>query len=107
MILEDRVCAFRDLGDLFLNFETNNLFDTVIDIACKQNSWFTEHNIKYGLLALGNMLCASKIQQWMRSYTTTTTHKKKVGVIIPSNIPFVGFYDFLCVLLSCIDASNT
>ena len=99
MILKDRVYAFVKLGEMFVNFNTNKLFDSVIKVANQNNAWFTHKNIKYSLLALGGMLSENKIKQWIKTYVFNDDNKR-VGVIIPSNIPLVGFYDFFCVLLS-------
>ena len=40
MLLEDRIKAFEEIRDVFLNFQTNNIFQECIEKAQIQNSWF-------------------------------------------------------------------
>ncbi len=99
MLLEDRILAFEKIGNIFLNFEKSQFFIDVIDKSTSENTFFTKPNVKYAFLALGQMLSGNQLRRWLSSYEIGND-PKKVGVIIPANIPLVGFYDFLCVLLS-------
>lgn len=67
------------------------------------NGWFTEPNLEYALTALQKMLSEKNLTQWLRPYMSSIgkpKNPKKIGVIMPGNIPLVGFHDFLCVILS-------
>ena len=99
MILGDRVIAFKKLGKLFLDFDNNNLFIDATERAELNNTWFTKRSIKYAFSSLGEMLKSDYLKKWIQSYEIKN-ECKRIGVIVPSNIPLVGFYDFLCVLLS-------
>lgn len=99
MLLEDRIKAFEEIRDVFLNFQTNNIFQECIEKAQIQNSWFLKSNIEYAFLSLAKMLNKDQLREWSSLYNTSR-EPKTVGVIIAANIPLVGFYDFLCVLLS-------
>jgi len=99
MILKDRVDTFKKLGVIFSNPESMMCINDTIELAYKNNSWFTADNIKFSLLALAKMLDRKQLILWVQSYNIINQNKR-IGVVVPSNIPFVGFYDFLCVLLS-------
>jgi len=97
MILEDRVDAFKELSKFLSNPHLQSSFYPIVQKARQNNSWFTEQNIKFSFSSLAHML--DFLPLWLSSYNVGSK-KKKIGVIIPSNIPLVGFYDFLCVLIS-------
>jgi len=99
MILKDRVDTFKKLGVIFSNLDNMTLLNDTINLAYENNSWFTSENIKFSLLALSKMLDGKQLTSWVQSYNIINQNKR-IGVVVPSNIPFVGFYDFLCVLLS-------
>ena len=112
MLLEDRIKAFEKMGDIFFNFQSNNILKESLEKAQIENPWFLKSNIKYAFLALAKMLNKDQLREWSSLYNMSL-EPKAVGVIIPANIPLVGFYDFLCVLLSGnifigkLSASNT
>ena len=99
MILKDRVIAFDKLKDILLQSNHKSLIDSIILEACDNNPWFTKSNIKYAFSALVHMLNSDCLNSFSSSYYFSNS-KKKIGVIVPSNIPLVGFYDFFCVLLT-------
>ena len=72
--------------NLFLDVESNNI-------------WFEKSQVECAILALGDMLDANKLNSFICHYKMTH-NIKRVGVVVASNIPLVGFYDFFCVLLS-------
>ena len=97
MILEDRVAAFQELSKFLSNPHSQSSFSSIVKKARQNNFWFTEKNIVFACFALSHMLDALTL--WVSSYNIVGK-KKKIGVIVASNIPLVGFYDFLCVLIS-------
>ncbi len=99
MILKDRVIAFDKLKDILLQPNHKSLIDSIIIEACYNNPWFTKSNVKYALSALVHMLNSDFLNSFSSSYSFSNS-KKRIGVIVPSNIPLVGFYDFFCVLLT-------
>tara|TARA_B100002052_G_C15860861_1_gene590011 strand:+ start:771 stop:1763 length:993 start_codon:yes stop_codon:yes gene_type:complete len=99
MLLEERIDAFNKIGDIFCNFQRNNSFKESIEKAQIENPWFLKSNIQNAFLALAKMLNKDQLHEWSSLYNMNRA-AKTVGVIIPANIPLVGFYDFLCVLLS-------
>ena len=99
MILKDRVIAFDKLKDILLQSNHKSLIDSIIVEACDNNPWFTKSNVKYAFSSLVHMLNSDCLHSFSSSYSYSNS-KKKIGVIVPSNIPLVGFYDFFCVLLT-------
>ena len=99
MVLEDRINAFEKIGEVFFTFQTSRIFKESIEKAQRENPWFLKSNIEYAVLSLAKMLNKEQLREWSSRYNMSL-NPKTVGVIIPANIPLVGFYDFLCVLLS-------
>ncbi len=99
MILKDRIVAFVELGNLFLKIKKNTSYKNYLKRAELNNSWFTKSSIIHAFEALGNILQYDKLNNWISNYYIDD-QARKIGVVVPSNIPLVGFYDFLCVLIS-------
>ena len=80
-----------------------NLFNLVKD-APNFNPWFTSDNLLMALGSLSEMLESNKLAEWLTHYSTFSdkpfSGKKTVAVIMAGNIPWVGFHDFLCVLIT-------
>ena len=99
MILKDRLDAFKKLGVICRCPEKMDVINETIQRAYDNNSWFTPHNIKFSLSALSQMIDSKLLYSWINSYKIIDQNKR-IGVIVSSNIPLVGFFDFLCILLS-------
>tara|TARA_Y100000589_G_scaffold10676_1_gene8827 strand:- start:2202 stop:3206 length:1005 start_codon:yes stop_codon:yes gene_type:complete len=99
MTQNDRIRAFIKLRNVFLDINNNPDFDALFVNVYKNNAWFSRSNVLHAFDALSKMIDPVKLRNWISKYTATNKIKR-VGVIIPSNIPLVGFYDFLCVLIS-------
>lgn len=89
--------AFKSLGRIMLTMPDD--FKAVITQAQHQNAWFSHYQVEKSVLALGNMLEESALDNWFR-HISAPRHVKKVGLILAGNIPLVGFHDVLCVLAS-------
>ena len=99
MNFKDRVSAFEELGVILSNSSSNPEFYKILKLARLNNYWFTKSNVMYAIQSLVKWLNPVTLSSFISHYNLTDSNKK-IGVIIPSNIPFVGFHDFLCVLLS-------
>lgn len=99
MLLRDRVDSFNKLSKILANSTNDKSIDSTLEKVEKNNSWFVREHVQFSFRAISFMLSDDKLEQWIYNYQLKTS-VKKIGVIIPSNIPLVGFYDFLCVLLS-------
>ena len=63
------------------------------------NGWFTPEVIKNALGEISAWLDQAQLDQWLAPYTFAT-QPQTVALILPGNLPLVGFHDFLCVLCS-------
>ncbi|MBI3509646.1 MAG: acyl-CoA reductase [Bacteroidetes bacterium] len=65
------------------------------------NGWFTKENILHRLNCIATCLKKETIEKWLKNYSgNENIPSKNIVVILAGNIPFAGFDDLLCVLLS-------
>ena len=115
MKLKSRINAFAKLGDFLSQFSKNEIvkkdsvecndpfFDAIslqIKNSYETNGWFTEKNILHAIESWSKVLNIIDLNEWISTYTLNNTKTKNVAIITAGNIPFVGFHDFLSVLLS-------
>ncbi len=73
---------------------------TVIEQAVAQNSWFTSKEIEYAAEAIASKMLQSKaLESWISNYALKSVRKRTM-VIMAGNIPMVGFFDILCVIMA-------
>ena len=105
MTKDDRINAFKKLGDFLNNFtlenDSNSNHPLELEIKRSQifNKWFTQSNVRSAISGICYMLKQENLQNWMKDYTEPL-QRKTVAVIMAGNIPIVGFHDFLSVLIS-------
>lgn len=99
MIIEERIDSFEKLGLRLKQIESIPSFNSILKIALDNNKWFTQFSVRNSFKSVSQMLEKNKLSSWLKRYKFINT-QLKIGVIIPSNVPLVGFYDFLCVLIS-------
>ena len=69
--------------------------------AMTHNKWFTKENIIASVNALADMMSdKNAVEGWLGKYPEPTATSKKILLVLPGNIPAVGFHDVLCTLLS-------
>src|SRR6185312_6036102 len=74
---------------------------TIINDERQYNAWFTPESVLKAVTTAGAMLNPGDLSEWLGHYNPgTTVSPKRVGLILPGNIPMVGFHDVLCVLCS-------
>jgi hypothetical protein len=97
MDLNERIQAFVSLGRRFKALDKE-----VMIRAHQQNPWFTEDNVLQAAAAWSETLTEENLQRWLTPYQNKLSSEKgkKTGVINAGNIPFVGFHDFMSVLIS-------
>lgn len=71
----------------------------LIDIAYTYNGWFIRKFVEESLLNLADLLERSSVEGFVAGILEPI-HPKKVAIIMAGNIPFVGYHDLMCVLLS-------
>jgi hypothetical protein len=107
MNLHSRIDAFVKLGEKMLNDSKQGCgskFEKTIQEASIHNPWFTSENIYHAIDSIVNEwlnhdALTDFVSKYPKSYFTPT-EPKKVVVIMAGNIPFAGFHDMLCVLLT-------
>ncbi len=98
MNLPERTEAFSRLGKS-IKALTQDELELVATRARIENPWFTADNIRLSLKGIEILLAEDALVKWVMKYPEVTS-SKIVGVAMAGNIPFVGFHDFLCVLIS-------
>lgn len=99
-----RTTPFISLGeqiDRLLASESKELTG-LIRSGIAGNPWFTADGIKSALKAITTrMLDRSEIERWLTHYPYPENFTpRNIGVVMAGNIPLVGFFDLLCVLVS-------
>lgn len=96
--LKDKIEALVALGAYMQGSSIE--WETAKDRAVQSNAWFTPEHIEVAVKNIvSGFLQASKLTEWMNSYTLPVA-QKTIGITMAGNIPLVGFHDFLCVYLS-------
>ena len=97
----NRLAAFIALGQFLEKLPTDaDLLAGICDRVSYQNAWFTPENVKGAINGMASLLSAESLENWASSYPQEPLIHKKVGVVMAGNLPFVGFHDMLCVLIS-------
>lgn len=99
MNLKEYIKSLADLGS-FLRGDSRIISSNTINKIEIQNPWFSKQNILYSLKFWSLQLTYDKLHNWISNYSSTGMSAKTILLVIPSNIPLVGFHDFLCILLS-------
>ena len=91
---------FIELGQRLAHFGNDEHTQDVIARAITENGWFTRHDILRAVEAIRvDMLNPERLGAWVACYPTPTK-SLDIAVIMAGNIPLVGFFDMLCVLIS-------
>jgi len=116
MNLSSRIDAFVSVGKFLKAFSNNhsdvakhsffeeelhNEFAELTAYYQNYNGWFDKDSIKQAITGITKWLNQETLENFTEKYFLNENYKpKNVGLILAGNIPFVGFHDFLCVLLS-------
>lgn len=74
----------------------------LIAAVSEENPWFTKKDIEKAIGAIcSQMLEKEKLENWLDNYDfPEKPGRANIAVIMAGNIPLVGFFDMLCVLVS-------
>jgi len=115
MNLNTRISAFSKLSDFMLAVAENNQqkvsadltddFLATVNLVAKlkvYNPWFIKDFVNNQLKAIALSSTKQKLENWILPYSAQIENQqpKKVAVIMAGNIPFVGFHDFISVLIA-------
>ena len=97
----DRINAFVALGQYLQNLSPDDV-ERLSRIAHSKNAWFTPSNVRFALKTWGDLLQEPSLKQWLSQYPIPEEQPvpKKVGLVMPGNIPLEGYHDILCALMS-------
>ena len=91
---------FSTLGSRLRNFGADDRSAHIINQAIAVNEWFSEDDIRMAVDAIcEEFLSREKLESWLANYNLPSTPRRKVVIIMAGNIPLVGFFDLLCVLM--------
>ena len=91
---------FSTLGLRLRDFEADAHSAHIIAQAIAANEWFSETDIKMAIDAIcQEFLSREKLQQWVAQYDLTSIPRRRVAIIMAGNMPLVGFFDLMCVLM--------
>lgn len=100
MLLKERLQAFATLGERLASWKGTEAYETLKVQAKSKNNWFTPENTDLALDGLMVLLEPATLEKWTQAYELEPVTPQTVGIVMAGNIPFVGFHDFLCVLLA-------
>jgi hypothetical protein len=81
---------------------TEDEYNQLIELIKREkqfNPWFTEENMRASIKGICDLLEPQQLFAFCQKYSYSK-NPKRVGIIMAGNLPFVGFHDVLCVLLS-------
>jgi hypothetical protein len=105
MTKDYRINAFVKLGSVLGDFisekgvENQEKLEKAILQSKLSNGWFTSENVRISILEISNLLKRDNLESWLKELDEEV-QEKTVAVVMASNIPLVGFHDFLSVLMS-------
>lgn len=110
MNLRHREMAFIKLGEFISQLFSKEEFFLVEDLkdlklimrkAEMLNSWFNKDNLLISLKSISNQLTKENFSAWTTPYNLANNYTdKKVVLVMAGNIPLVGFYDLLSVIMT-------
>ncbi|MEQ9441313.1 MAG: acyl-CoA reductase [Cyclobacteriaceae bacterium] len=99
LALNDRIRVFASLGTVLKNLSEREQAE-IVTRAQSENSWFTKESIMAAKQGLEQYLNEEKLRRWTAGLPPQPASVKKIGLVMAGNIPWVGFHDFLTVLIS-------
>ncbi len=74
----------------------------VVQEACRENPWFMPHEVVRAAHVIADtMLRPELLERWLAAYPLLPhPNPCRVGIIMAGNIPLVGFFDLLAVLVA-------
>lgn len=88
----------KEVGN-YLATAPDSEFETIAVKSHQHNGFFEPQFVIKAIRAIANLLQAQSLDEAMLKYNFATPAPKKVGLILASNIPAVGFHDVLATLL--------
>ena len=97
--MNNLIDIFAELGQRLRNFGHDEHSQRVLTDAIALNEWFTQKEVYRAIDAIcEEFLDRKKLIAWLKEYPQTTP-QRNVAIIMAGNIPLVGFFDLMCVLV--------
>ncbi len=95
----------KSVIDIFFKLNTRLLHGVpqqILEMATAQNEWFSNQEIRLAVEAIRQtMLQPEALERWITQYEQLPhTTPNRVLIVMAGNIPLVGFFDLLCVLMA-------
>jgi hypothetical protein len=84
---------------VYLSQSPDEEFEAVCQKCFTHNGFFEPQYVRKAIRAIGSMLKEEHLAEAMQRYNFSTSSPKKVGLVLASNIPAVGFHDVLATIL--------
>lgn len=100
--MKQAISIFAELGDRLEGFGNDDATRAVVDAAHAANGWFLPGEIRRSVRAISaEMLRRDRLEAWLDAYPALRQphDPRNVLVVMAGNIPLVGFFDLLCVLV--------
>ena len=96
------ISIFCELGERLRNPRHKVKNKEIIKLAIQENCWFSESSITYAIESIvDNYLQKERLESWISRYNKPKhAHTRNIAVIMAGNIPLVGLFDMLSVLIS-------
>lgn len=94
-----RIETFARLGERMRQLTSD---EEVVRRAVEANPWFQPHEVVRAARAIAStMLRPEALEEWMAHYPTLpSTTPQRALIVMAGNIPWVGFFDLLCVVMA-------
>lgn len=97
--MESKIEIFVRLGERLRHFGKDERSLSVLQAAVEANDWYKAEDILRSVDAIcEEYLNREKLQRWLEAYDTDV-EPGRVAIVMAGNIPLVGFFDLMCVLL--------
>ena len=92
---------FIRLGERLAEELLDGTIEPVIRRSEAENPWFSRANVVSAIQAIcTDMLDGRNLGSWLARYPAAgRPSDETVGIVMAGNIPLVGFFDLLCVLI--------
>lgn len=92
---------FIRLGERLAEELLDGTIEPVIRRSEAENLWFSRANVVSAIQAIcTDMLDGRNLGSWLARYPAAgRPSDETVGIVMAGNIPLVGFFDLLCVLI--------
>lgn len=101
MLKPNFLSLIQYLNLYFRNSSNQDKIKLFIDKAKNENAWFSDSFIRKAIQAiLEQFLDVNRWVEFFNKYSSPTLNVKKIGLVLPGNLPGVGLHDVLMTLAS-------